>query len=110
MNDVKEIELSLEFAKELVERRDMVRRLTLNPEFKKLVSEGYFKDEAARLVGLLSDPSAASHRQAIQEAMIGISNFQSFLRDIVRMGNVAADEIGDYEEALDEARGEELVA
>lgn len=107
MQDAKEIELSLEHAKELVAKGDMALKLASNREFRKLIMEGYFKEEAARLVGLMAEPAMAQHRNEIHESMIAVSGLQAWLRNVVRMADVARAEIVDYEEALDEARAED---
>ncbi len=104
MSKVEEIELSLEKAKELVERKRMAEKLASNREFKKLVLDGYFKDEAVRLVGLLGDPGAAPYREQIQLEMAGISMFQQFMRNVIRMGQIAESEMPEHEQLLDEVR------
>lgn len=106
MSDVAEIELSIEHAKELVAKGDMAMKLASNRDFRKLIMENYFKEEAARLVGLLAEPAMEKHRTEIQESMLGIAHFQTWLRGVVRMGNIARAEITEFEQALDDAREE----
>lgn len=104
MNEVQEIELSLDQAKEMVDRKNMVNKLMGNREFKKLILDGYFKDESARLVGLLGDPAVQAHREEIIRSMDGISQLQIYLRTVSQMGSVAERDVADYEKALDETR------
>lgn len=109
MSDVHEIELSIEHANELIERKAMVNKLMSNREFKKIVLEGYFKEEAIRMVALVAEPSMKDHKEDILKSMESISCFQQHLRTIVQMGTVAETEMLDYEQTLDEARNDETL-
>lgn len=101
MNDTHEIELSLTQAKKIVERKAMVTKLMGNREFKALILEGYFKEEPARLVNLLGDPSMQAHRDDIIRDMCGISSLQGYFRNVVRMGSLAEIEVTDHEAELE---------
>lgn len=107
MSDIQEIEITIEHAKKMVERRDAARKLASNREFRKLVMEGYFIDEAARLASISADPLMKSSRDEIILSIQGISTFKQFLQNIIRMGDVAANELREHEEALEELRAVE---
>ena len=62
MSDIEQVELSLEHAKEIVARRDKAHKLASNREFKALFLEGYFKDEAARLVAICGEGTMINDR------------------------------------------------
>lgn len=109
MDDTAEIELSLTNAKVFVERRDMLNKLMSNREFKKVIVEGYFKDESVRLVSLLGDPAMESHREEIIRSMDGISQLQVFLRTVVQTGNMAAQSVKEYEAALEDMRNDDAI-
>lgn len=100
--DTVEIEVSLAQAKKMVERKAMVHKLLGNREFKTLILEGYYKDEATRLVGLLGDPAMQPHRDDIIRSMEGISQLQGYFRTVVQMGSVAEREVADYQNELEE--------
>ncbi len=104
--DIQEIELSIEEAQKMVERRNQAYRLADNADFKSLILEGYYKDEAVRLVGLSADPSTAKYADEIILAIKSISMLQQYMRNIVAFGNTAESEIGDMREVLDEERNE----
>lgn len=104
MQEVEHIELSLEHAKSMVALKDAVLKLTSNREFKRVVLDGYFKEEASRLALLSADASVEKHRADILLSIQGISLFNGYLQRIVRMGEIAAQEVKDFEEALTEAR------
>lgn len=107
----KEIEISIENAREAVERKKSVEALFKNKHFKEIFEEGYFKDEAARLVSLLTDPEFNSdeEQKKILNDMIGISATRQFLLNIYAMGRQMENAIKRSEEQLEEMR-EELEA
>ena len=54
-NQVEEIELEINQAKEKVALKDSLEKLIKNRDFKKVITEGYFEQEAIRLVLLKAD-------------------------------------------------------
>lgn len=105
-NTVQEIELSIEQAKEFVERGKALERLRANPDFQAIVLKGYFENEAIRLVHLKSDPNVqgAEQQAAINKDIDAIGAFQWYLRVTQMQAQQAAVAIADGEEALDEIR------
>lgn len=108
MSDIEQIELSIEDAKELIKRKDMALKLASNREFKKLVLDGYFVDEAARLVAVSGDYLQKDYRDEIFDAIKAISHFKQFMQNIVKTGEIAERELRDQEEVLDELRAADL--
>lgn len=107
--EIQELELSIEAAREIVERGNMAARLAHHPDFKKIVMDGFFRDEAARLVHLLSDPNLPEKDRAhVQNAINGVGYLKRYLHSLVQMGVVAEKEIAQGEETLEEIRAEEL--
>lgn len=106
MSEVQQLELAVEKARELVERREMVLKLSKNREFRKIVTEGYFVDEAARLVSISGELSHKPHRDEIFDSIKAISHVRQFFSDIVRLGDIAEREIASSEEYLTDLRGE----
>lgn len=109
MSQVEELEVSLEYAQGIVAKRDMLDKLSRNREFKQLVLEGYFKDEAIRLTNLSADPhpQVAEHRDDIFLAIQGISLLRQYFQRINREGEIAENEIAEYRTALAHAHAEE---
>ena len=106
-NDIHEVEMSIAAAKEMVERGEMAAKLADNPAFKKIVLDGYFVDEAARLAHLYSDPNmSAEQRGMIKRDLAGIGGFKRYLQTLVRMGQMADDEIREAQFELDAIRAE----
>lgn len=108
MSESEQIEVSIEEAKKFVARADDVRTLSDNPSFKRLVMEGYFVQEAARLAHLSSDPTIDEKiRGFVMRDMAGPGSLKRYFQTIINMGNSAASEIRQSEEALEDIRSEE---
>lgn len=103
---IEQIELSIEHARKIVANRDDLRKLGTNRQFRRIIEEGYCRDEAVRLTGLLADPTMAAHRKDIEEALAGISHFLQYLQNLERLGTVMEGTIADHEEALQEIQDE----
>jgi hypothetical protein len=90
---IREIEVSVEELKKAVDLKNSVEKLYNNRDFKKVFLNVYFKEEPARLTGLLADDNMIAHRNLIIEDMLSISGVQDFLRNIVRAGQAAEQKI-----------------
>jgi len=109
-DDIEQVEMTIEYARGLVVRGQLAEKLTENPDFKKLIMDGYFVDEAARLVHLYSDPTLPNEiRETITRDLNGPGALKRYLSAIVQMGHNAENEIVNSEEALDDLREEELL-
>ena len=105
--EIKEIELSIEHAKEIALRGEMAEKLATNHEFKKLILDGYFRDEAARLALLSSDPALdQTSREHVLRDLNGPGSLKRYLSAIVQMGRVAQNEIREAYQTMDEIRAE----
>ena len=49
------VDLSVEEANKQIARGEALQRLLINPDFAELIGEAYYKEEPARLAGLLGD-------------------------------------------------------
>lgn len=50
------MEVTIEEAQKIIDRRDRMTKLVSGRDFKVLFTNGYFKDEAARIAGALTNP------------------------------------------------------
>jgi hypothetical protein len=109
-NSLEEIELSIEEAKKMVTKANSLKSLLSNKNYKALVDEGYFKEEAIRLVLLKSDPNMESetNQKAIIQAIDGIGSFRQYLHTVLQYGAMAEKEISAAQEAREELLAEEL--
>jgi len=107
--DIEQVEMGIDEAKRIIAEGKDAMTLADNPLFKKIVLDGYFKNEAARLALLISDPTISEAiRGYIERDLYGIGGFKRFLSAKVQMGLVAEQEVKDLGETLDEMRAEEV--
>ena len=106
MSNEKELEVSIEEAKAVIEKKRLLEKLMSNREFKKVILDGYFKEEAIRLVGVSADPNPqlVQSRDQIQLEIQGISLLRNYLRTIMQFGEIAEREVAAFEEELENTR------
>ncbi len=101
------LEHQLESSKDLINRRQMVVRLRQNPDFRKLILEGFCRDEAARYVQESGDPALDASARADAVAMAQASgHLLRFLHVTHMMGAHAERTREELEEAIAEERAE----
>jgi hypothetical protein len=83
MNDaqISQIEVSMEEARKIIDRGEMMERLIKIPDFDKLIHEHYFKEEASRLVLLRAHPGYQDEesQRDINNSIDAIGHFRQFL-------------------------------
>lgn len=102
--EIETIELSMDEARKLIRLKDMALRLAENPDFKELIRDGYFVEEAARLVHVFSDPNLVAQRDEIARDMHAIGTLKRFLHLRVLQGRAAERELPEHESNLQELR------
>ena len=104
----KEIEISIENAKYAIKKRESLLRLFENQDFKDIFEEGYFKEEPARLVGLLADSEFESDesQKKLHQDMMGISVLRQYFLAINQMGLQMESLVKSSEAELDKIRAE----
>lgn len=108
-DDIQEVEITIKEAKKAVEYAVMVRRLIDNPDFKKLVTEDYFVEEAARLSHLYSEPGLTEDQvRWVQNDLLAIGGFKRFIKTKLLMGTNAQRELEHSNEVMEELRMEEM--
>ncbi len=97
--DAQEIEMDIETAKHKIRLGELVTKLESNPEFIELVLEGYFKNDASRLVMLKADANFQSPEKQykLDKDIMGISVFGEYLRTQKVMGDMAKESMKEYE-------------
>ena len=100
-----ENELTAEMLEEYnyyVGQKQALDRLKTNPDFKKVILEGYFKDKAINGVSLLATDYVRRNglRPEVMEGLVAISHLQDYFITIDKMGTVEEDEI-DSEESTE---------
>ena len=107
--DVQQITIDLENAKEQVALGNSVTRLMKNKDFKRVILDGLFKNEAVRLVLLKGDPSMQSDQdqKGLLQQMDAIGSLRQYLYATEVLGKRAEGAIEDYEQELETIRNEE---
>lgn len=105
---IEQVELSIEHAKLSIDNKIALQRLTNNKDFEKIILEGYFKDEASRLVLLKADPSMDNFQALIDKQIIAVGQFRQYLATIMVLGTQAEKAIADDEETREELLAEGL--
>ena len=102
------VELSLDQAKRIAEFGEAIKRLERNPDFKKVIFDGYFTDEARRLVFLTADTTLTdAQNNNTLYAIRAIGELRGFLMAKKTEADIAAKEINDHSETLEELRQED---
>ena len=108
-NEVTEIELNIKEAQEIVDLGKALDRLHNNRDFKKVILEGYFKNEAVRLVSIKGDPNLQSvdSQERIVKAIDAIGGLRGFFGTIDFKAEQAKQAIEEDEKELEFIRNGE---
>ena len=106
-SQIEEIELNIEQAKRIIENGKALDRLFNNPDFRKIIVDGYLREEAVRLVHLKSDPNLASSEMQgeIVKSIDAIGCLNHYFRNVNHQRMLAVNAI-----EADEQTREELLA
>lgn len=109
---VREIEVSMEDAKAYIEAGDAMNRLRDNKDFQKIILEGYFKEEAIRLISLKADHlmRAPEDQEFLIKCMDGIGCLQNYIRTVMFAAQQAVRSVQASDEALEEIELEDRQA
>jgi hypothetical protein len=108
MSQIEEVEIGIEQARAMVSKAESLAALVKNKDFKEVISEGYLKAEAVRLVLLKADPAtlSAEMQASINDGIVAIGHFNQYLNTVKAIGSMAVKSLGEYEdlraELLDE--------
>lgn len=103
---IEAIERSIKQHKATVDLGAALERLRANKDFKKIIVEGYFENEAVRLVHLKADPSmqSAESRRSIEQQMDAIGALNQYLNLLASHAALAQKQI-----EVDEAYRDEIL-
>ena len=100
--DINQLEMSIEAAKELIKLAEACERLKENKDFKSLILDGYFKEHAIRLVMLRGDTNVPDDIQAkILKDIDAIGALRKYLQKISNDGNSALQAVRESEETIE---------
>jgi hypothetical protein len=95
MNDqeqqLQQVELTIQQAKEYISDADALHRLHENEDFKQVILHEYFEAESKRAVLLKSDPQMQSDdgQKQVDNVILGIGGLYAFFNKIFQYGNQA---------------------
>lgn len=98
---VEEVRVTEEQAKYHIEMMDALERLYKNKDFKTVFLDGYFKEEASRLVLLRADHNIQQEEktvQSIDDKIVGIGELRQFLLTVFARGRQMKDAIAEANE------------
>lgn len=101
---IQEVEVSIEDCKRIVEIRNSLNRLIKNKDFRKVIEDGYLRDEAVRLVTAKASPALQSEdmQRKILRDIDAIGSFNQYLSTIMQTGYQAEKALEDAQETLQE--------
>ena len=108
---IEQIEISMGKAKKDINLMKALDRLGSNPDFKEVILDGYFCEEAQRLVMLKSHPSTqdAESQLSIIRGIDSIGILRQFFLARIQEGRLAEKAIEEDEETIEDLRREDLV-
>ena len=109
-NDLLQIESNLKRNAVVTELGNALARLKGNRDFKKVILEGFFEDEAIRLVHLKADPNmqGSDSQKAILTQMDAIGALRQYLETLAQLAGMAQKSIEADEQTRDELLAEGL--
>jgi hypothetical protein len=110
MKEIEQVEIQIEMANKLRKMRDNCVKLTASETFKDVITEGYFKEEAARLVMAKSSGLNADQLKLIDNMQYGIGALANFIESVMRRGAEMDQAIGEHEQTREEILAEEVSA
>ena len=108
MTDLEQVEIQIEMASKLRKMRDNCVKLTNSKPFKDVIIEGYFKEEAARLVMAKSSNLNPEQMQMIENMIFGIGALANYIESVMRRGAEMDQAIGEHEQTREEILAEEV--
>lgn len=107
-NAVKEIEVTIEQCKEVVERGKALERLLQHPDFNAIIMKDYMEREAHRLTLLLADPACETPqgRDNVMRDLSAIAQLNAFFRTVRKAAEIGQRTLVEHQELLQE----ELIA
>jgi hypothetical protein len=111
---LEQIEISDAQAKDLIDDAIALERLyQSSPDFKRIILDGYFKEEASRLALMLAEPysnpnlTVEQHQVMIKNKLLAIGELRQYFLKIFHLGNGAEQALRDNEEARQDILSEE---
>ena len=107
-SDIQQIEANIKQSQKIVDLGESLERLRSNRDFKKVILEGYFEQEAIRLVHLKADPNMQTQerQQSILLQMDAIGSLNQYFNTLYMRATMANKAIVSDEQMRDELLAE----
>jgi len=109
--NLEQIELSIDAANKNIDMYRTMERLHNNADFKKLIVEGFFKEEASRVVALKADPNiqGENEQKQIDNIIISIGGLRQYFNTIYQLGKMSERAVKEDAQTREEILQEQLV-
>lgn len=112
LNDIQEVETNMENLKKAIRRAELLKKLEQTPEWKELITEGYLRDEPARIVRLTGDIQMRMAGEVqmdwLKDMLTGIGAFDQYMNFIEQAGNAAQNQLEQNQETHAELLKEQM--
>ena len=108
MTDIEQVEIQIDMANRIRKLRDNCVKLMNSKTFKDVIEEGYFKEEAARLVMAKSSNLNPDQMRLIDNMICGIGALSNWFESVMRRGAEMDQAIGEHEQTREEILAEEI--
>lgn len=109
MSQEREIQVTVKNCEDQIALGEALNRLFKNKDFRLVVTEGYFKHNAQRLVHSLSEPAishSAEMKARVVSEMEAIGCVRGYFDQIDRNSGIAASQLEQHKRELELIRGE----
>lgn len=106
--ELEQVEIQIDAAQRMRTLRDNCVKLMDSKYYKDVIEDGYFKEEAARLVMAKSSNLNADQMKLIDNMQYGIGALANFLESVMRRGAEMDTAIGEHEQTREEILAEGL--
>jgi len=97
--ELNQLDANIAEAKHFIDIKKSVEKLHKNRDFKKVILDYYFKEEAARLVMAKSSNLSEEQKKLIDNMMYGVGALSNFFDSVLQRGVQAEQALRDDEEA-----------
>jgi hypothetical protein len=103
MSELTELQEELKVQEGIVATKDAVERLLNNADFKKIILEGYIKDEMHRHMTLaICDKLSVEDRELNNSLAKSAAALSNYLETLVQMGRIAEEDVAQLGEQIEE--------
>ena len=109
-NQIEQVEITIEQAKEKVTQKSSLDKLLSNKDFIDIILVGYFKNEASAMALMLGNPATQTEvdQTRIIKNIEGIGRLNNYFSSIMQLGHIAEKTIKEHEELRSELLKEEV--